>query len=101
MAAQETDIIHQRTGSRAPQHAYGACIDAARENSEAADDIGAPRRRKDHGPRRAHALITGRAIEKVELRQSRMQADQHCVRFQSERVADYVMSTRKIEDPMR
>jgi hypothetical protein len=43
------------------------------------------------------ALVAGRGVEQVDLGERGMQADQHRVRFQHERVADGVLAAGKVE----
>ena len=83
MAAQQAHIVDQRIGARLPQHADGARIDAAGRDSEAADDVGAARGRRNDRLGRAHALEARRAILQVELGQGGMQPDEHRVRLQA------------------
>ena len=100
MSSEKTYVIHQRILARLPQSAHGARIDSARKDTDAADDVGAARRSEKHGLRLAHSLIARRLIEQIELRQRRMQTNQHRVWLERDCIAHHVMAAGKIEHAM-
>lgn len=100
MAAEEAHIVDQRRLACAPQHAHSARIDSARQDSQAAQYVRPTGWRFDHRAGSAHALERRRAVGEIELRQSRMQSNEHRVGLQRERVADDVLPAREIEHAM-
>ena len=81
VAAEEAHIVDERVFAGFPQERDGARIDAAGKDAEAADDVVSACRARRARLGRAHPLISPASrIKQVELRQGRMQPDQHRVR---------------------
>ncbi len=98
--AVQADIIQHGLCAGHPFHADGAGIDRTRVDADARDDIGPTLRGLDNRLRLARSLKRGGLVRQIDHRGRRMEADQHGVRPECQRVADAVPSHRQIERPV-
>ena len=98
--AVQADIIHHGIRPGHPFDADGAGIDRARVDADAGDDIGPALRGLDDRLRLAGTLKRGGLFRHVDHRGRRIEADQHGVRPERQRVADAIPSHRQIERPV-
>ena len=100
MAAQETNVVHHRTGAGLPQSRHGAAIVPAGIEAETEDDVAAAFGCCQQSLGAAGVLITGRAVRQDDLRCARMQSDQHRVGPQLQCVMHDVKSRRQVNGAM-
>ena len=91
MAAQEPDVVHHRVLAGHPLDGHRARVDAVGVDADADHHVRPALRRLDHRLRRADALEGLGPVEQVDLRGQRVQANQHRVGLQRQRVADDVV----------
>ena len=97
VAALDAHIVHQRLFTRAPQQGHGAVVDFTGGQAQARDDAVTTARAFQQRLRAADALVLRRAIRNHQLRQARMQRDEHRVRLHADRVVDDVEAQRQVD----
>ncbi len=101
VAAKKAHIINERIGARLPEQRNGAGIDSTGEDADAADDVRSARRREDDRFGRTNTLIACGGIEQIDLRECGMEADEHRVWLERDRVGHAIVSAGKVKDAMR
>jgi len=86
VATEKAHIVHQRVCACLPQRAHRAAVDTAREEADARDDVMASLWRLKQCLRCAGALKGRGCVGQVELRHAGVQADQHGVRAEFDRI---------------
>ena len=97
VAAQEADVVHHRARTRHPPGRHRAGVDAVRVEPDADHDRGPVLRRLEQRLGRAGSLEGRRAVGQHELGRARVQAHEHAVGPQPQRVGDDVSAERQVD----
>ena len=97
VATEKAHIVHQRVCACLPQRAHRAAVDTAREEADARDDVMASLWRLKQCLRCAGALKGRGCVGQVELRHAGVQADQHGVRAEFDRIRYKIAAHGNVE----
>ena len=100
VAAQKADVVHHRILARHPLQRDRSCVDAVGVDTDSREDVGAALRRLDDGLRRPDALEGSSPVRQYERGGAGVQAHQHAVRLQNDRIGDAIFPSRKVQTAM-